>query len=374
MSPRWTQPTPGRTPGVACLVVAATMTGVVLPGDRRVEFRSVPVPEPGHGQVLVAVRASTICGSDLRAIYREHLGHGPEAYAGVIAGHEPAGVVVAVGPGVRRFAPGDRVIVYHIAGCGLCPDCREGYFISCRSERRQAYGWQRDGGHAPFLLAEEATLVALPEPLSFVDGACVACGFGTAYEGLVRLEVSGRDHVLVVGLGPVGLAAGLLAKALGGAGVVGVDTVQERCDLALSLGAVDRAFAGAEPDPDAVRRALGPDGFDASVDCSGAEAGRGLALSSLRRFGRCVLLGEGGTLRLEASEVLIHPSLTVFGSWVTSVGHMEDLTQLLVRSGVRPERVVTHRFALKDADAAYRTADAGTAGKVAIVFEEDGVP
>src|SRR3954449_9817672 len=85
-----------------------TMRGVVLPGERRVEWRDVPVPEPGPRQVLVRVRASSICGSDIRAIYREHLGVGAEAYQNVIAGHEPAGGGGAVGEGCRRVRGGGR--------------------------------------------------------------------------------------------------------------------------------------------------------------------------------------------------------------------------------------------------------------------------
>src|SRR5438309_10118414 len=153
------------------------MHGVFLPGDRSAVVREAADPAPGHGQVVLAMRASTICGSDLRAIYREHLGTGAEAYQGVVAGHEPCGEVVAIGPGCRRLRVGDRVIVYHIAGCGLCADCRAGYFISCTGAQRSAYGWQRDGGHADLLLAEEVTCILLPETLSFLDGACVACGF-----------------------------------------------------------------------------------------------------------------------------------------------------------------------------------------------------
>src|SRR5215218_1526153 len=199
------------------------MRGAYLPGGRRVDLREVPVPVPGAGQVLVAMRASTICGSDLRAIYREHLGTGAEAYQGVIGGHEPAGEIVAVGPGCRRFAAGDRVAMYHIAGCGLCADCRSGYMISCTSPVRAAYGWQRDGGHADYLLAEEATCIRLPDELSFLDGACVACGFGTAYEALCRAEVSGADALLITGMGPVGMAAGLLADAMGAGPRIGAD-------------------------------------------------------------------------------------------------------------------------------------------------------
>ena len=107
------------------------MTGAYLPGNSTVELREVPDPHPGHGEVLLRMKASTICGSDIRCIYHEHLGKGPEGYQGVIAGHEPCGQIIETGPGCRRFREGDRVIVYHISGCGVCNDCRRGYMISC---------------------------------------------------------------------------------------------------------------------------------------------------------------------------------------------------------------------------------------------------
>ena len=142
---------------------------------------------PGHGEVLLRMKASTICGSDIRCIYHEHLGKGPEGYQGVIAGHEPCGQIVKAGPGCRRFGVGDRVIVYHISGCGVCNDCRRGYMISCTSEKyRRAYGWQRDGGMAEYLLAEEKDLIHLPDELTYADGAQVACGFGTVTKGWRR--------------------------------------------------------------------------------------------------------------------------------------------------------------------------------------------
>ena len=142
--------------------MSKTMLGAILPGNSTVEMKEFPVPEPGHGQVLVQCKASTICGSDIRAIYHEHLGKGPEGYQGVIAGHEPCGQIVAEGPGLKRFKTGDRVIIYHISGCGVCNDCRRGYMISCTSEHRAAYGWQRDGGMAPYIVADEKDLVLLP--------------------------------------------------------------------------------------------------------------------------------------------------------------------------------------------------------------------
>ncbi len=340
------------------------MRGVYLPGGSQVSIRVVADPKPGPGQVLVRPRASTICGSDLRAIYREHVGSGAEAYQGVVAGHEPCGDIVAVGPGCLRAAVGDRVVVYHISGCGLCDDCRRGYQVGCTSPQRQAYGWQRDGGHADLLLADERDLLALPDELSYLDGACVACGFGTAYEGLCRARVSGRDQVLVTGLGPVGLAAGLLARAMGASTVVGVDPVPGRRDLAQRLGAVDATDDG---DGDVLGVEL-PGGAEVSIDCSGSGAGQATAVRHTRRWGRCVLVGEGGQLTLDVSQDLIHRQLTLIGSWVTSTVRMGELLDNLQRWQLHPERVVTDTFGLDEATEAYRVADAGLGGKVGLVL------
>lgn len=219
------------------------MLGAILPGNSTVELKTFDIPKPGHGQVLVQTKATTICGSDIRCIYRAHVGKGAEGYIpGTIAGHEPCGIIVEEGPGLKRFKKGDRVIVYHISGCGVCNDCRRGYYISCKSPFRAAYGWQRDGGMAPYILADEKDLVALPEPLTYKDGAQVACGFGTVYEAIEKIGVSGNDAVLVTGLGPVGLAALMLCKAMGANLLIGVEMNDYRINLAKELGLVDHVY------------------------------------------------------------------------------------------------------------------------------------
>ncbi len=345
------------------------MRGVLLPGGRRVELREFDVPEPGYGQVLVKMKASSICGSDIRAIYREHLGHGPEGYQGVIAGHEPCGQIIQVGPGCKRFQAGDRVLLYHISGCGVCNDCREGYIISCTSEHRAAYGWQRDGGHADYLLAEENTCIPLPDQLSYVDGALVACGFGTVYEALNRVRVSGQDRVLVTGMGPVGMAAGLVARKMGATQVIGADVSRSRLDFSLDCGAINHAVIANEPDALAQIRALTNGlGCEVSIDCSGSPAGRLLALQGTRRWGRAALVGEGKTVSFEVSQTIIHNQITIYGSWVTSTRRMEDLVEKLVEWQLRPEVIVSHRFSLDQAAEAYRVADEGQSGKVCIVM------
>jgi threonine dehydrogenase-like Zn-dependent dehydrogenase len=348
----------------------ATMTGVILPGDSTVQFREFDIPKPGHGQVVIRTKASSICGSDIRAIYRAHWGKGPEGYqAGTIAGHEPCGQVAEVGPGCKRLKPGDRVVVYHISGCGVCEDCKHGYMISCHSDHRAAYGWQRNGGHAPFILVEENTCVVLPDSLSYVDGALCACGTATAYEALTRVKLSGQDRLLVTGLGPVGLAASQLGKAMGASQIIGIDISPARRKLAEDLGLCTHTFAA---DDNALRNILDATkgkGCEVAIDCSGSPAARHLALRGTRQWGRCVFVGEGNNVEFDVSQLLIHPQITLYGSWVTSLKHMEDLVEHLDRWGVHPELTCTHKLPLAEAAKAYDLADKGQSGKVCITFE-----
>ena len=348
-----------------------TMMAVYLPGNSSVEFKEVPVPEPGHGEVLLRVKASTICGSDIRAIYREHLGKGAEAYQNVVAGHEPCGQIVRCGPGMRRFKEGDRVIVYHISGCGLCHDCRMGYMISCSSPLRAAYGWQRDGGMAEYMLAEEKDLVELPPELSYADGAQVACGFGTVFEALEKIGISGTDDVLVVGLGPVGLAALMMAGAMGASKLIGVDVVPERIELARKLQLADVLIENDENALSAVMDATGGRGAERAVDCSGHTLGRQLAIRGTRHWAKIAFVGEGGTVEFNPSPDIIHDQKTVIGSWVTSIGRMEDLVERLVRRQLHPADLITHRFPLEKADEAYALMAEGRCGKVAVVDDSD---
>ena len=288
-----------------------TMLGVYLPGDSTAELRAFEMPTPGPWQVVVKVGASGICGSDIGYIYHGYKSHkgldGAPAYHGVVAGHEPCGTVVAAGPGCRRVGPGDRVIVYHIVGCGECRNCRAGYFISCSDpHRREAYGWQRNGGHAPYLLAEESTCIPLPDDLSFVDGSLVACGFGTAYEGLLRTGVNGADRLLVVGLGPVGLAAAMIARCLGVRQVIGVERTPDRIAFVRSTGLVDDVVLADERAAEHVLDLTDGRGCSVAVDSSGSTPGRSTALDACAEWGRVSLLGEGGRLETEVSDTLLH--------------------------------------------------------------------
>ncbi len=355
----------------------ATMRGVYLPGNSTAEVRELPVPVPGPGQVLLRVGAAGICGSDIGYIYREHKTHrgvdGP-AYRGVVAGHEPSGTVVATGPGVRRHRPGRpggglphrrlralRQLRPRIPDQLLLPLSRAGY----------AYGWQRDGAAADHLLAEEHTLVPLPDELSFVDGALIACGFGTAYEGIRRIGVNGDDDLLVVGLGPVGLAAAMAGRGRGARRVIGVEVSPERRAWADGLDVFD-ATVTPEEAAETVAALTGGRGASTAIDCSGTRPGRSTAIAHIAEWGRISLVGEGGTLETEVSDALLHKQVTLYASWVTSVPVMAELARNLVRWGVRPERIVSDRFALGRADEAFALAAGDARGKVVLEPGLDG--
>src|SRR5947208_1415343 len=205
------------------------MRGIVFLGNRKLEIQEFPDPTPGPGEVVLEMKASGMCGSDLhpyRAAGNAAAALGLGAGGPVIAGHEPCGVVAAVGVGVDSALVGQRVMNHHYKGCGACRHCRLGWSQLCRAGIT-VYGMTGHGGHARYMKAPAFTCVPLPEELSFEEGASVSCGTGTAYGALKRIDVSGRDTLAVFGQGPVGLSATMLGRAMG-ARVIAVDVLGRR--------------------------------------------------------------------------------------------------------------------------------------------------
>jgi D-arabinose 1-dehydrogenase-like Zn-dependent alcohol dehydrogenase len=251
--------------------------GVVFLGERKVELRSFPDPTPGPGEVVLEMKASGMCGSDLK-FYRSAPGEAQKALGlgdraePFIGGHEPCGVVVARGPGVsEKEAPtGQRVMDHHYAGCGVCSHCRVGWSQLCRAGIT-VYGVTAHGGHADYLKVPVRTIVEMPEELSFAEGAAVACGTGTAFGALKRMNMNGGDTLAVFGQGPVGLSATVIGVAMG-ARVIAVETSPERMKLAEAFGA-DAVINASQEDPVAALNDLtSGKGVDLALECSGAAA------------------------------------------------------------------------------------------------------
>lgn len=337
------------------------MRGVVFLGGRRLEVRELPDPVPGDGEVVVKMRASGICGSDLRPFRAPH-------EQSTVGGHEPCGTVAELGSGVVGPKVGDRVMVHHYSGCGSCKYCRIGYDQLC-VHGHKTYGFGAHGGNADYILVPARCLVSLPDELSFADGAAIACGTGTAYMALKKLDVSGRDTLAIYGQGPVGLSATLLAKAMG-ARVIGIDVSSARLELARSLGA-DEVLNPSDVDPiQAVRELTHGEGADATLDCTGNATARAQTVRSARVFGRACFVGEGGTVELEPSPDIIHRHLTLYGSWTFPNVGLEECARFIVDRRVPLSRLITHRFRLDDAAEAFRLFDTGATGKCVFVMDD----
>lgn len=335
------------------------MRGVVFVGNRRLELREFPDPSPGAGEIVVKMRASGMCGSDLHP-YRA------DRAQATISGHEPCGEVAALGSGDVDAAIGDRVMIHHYSGCGVCKFCRIGYDQLC-VRGHKTYGFGAHGGNAEFLLVPARTLVSLPDKLSFEEGAAIACGTGTAYMALKKLDVSGRDTLAIYGQGPVGLSATLLGKAMG-ARVIAIDVTPARLEHALRLGA-DATINPTTGDP--VAGVLGltdGEGADATLDCTGNATARAQTVRSARIFGRACFVGEGGTVQLEPSPDIIHRHLTLYGSWTFNTVGLEECARFVVRREVPLEQLITHRFQLEQAVEAFEVFDKGETGKCVFVM------
>jgi threonine dehydrogenase-like Zn-dependent dehydrogenase len=345
--------------------------GAVFLGERKIELREFPDPTPGAGEVVLKMKASGMCGSDLH-FYRAPRDQGVAGMPGgpvgepVIAGHEPCGVVAAVGPCVPEALafPGMRVMVHHYKGCGACNYCREGWAQLCANKHTGfvVYGGTAHGGHAEYLKVQASTLVPLPDELSFEVGAAISCGTGTAFAALRRMGVSGRDTIAIFGQGPVGLSATQLAKAMG-ARVIALDVNDARLALAKDLGA-DATINNRKDDPVAAIKELTRGEFaESTMDCSGNPDARLAAVRATRVWGTACMVGEGNELTLNVSADLLRRQLTLIGSWTFSATGLADCARFIADRRIAAEQVFTDRYRLDEAVEAYRRFDTGNTGK-----------
>ena len=349
------------------------MRGAVFLGNRNIEIRSFPDPVPGPGEVVIRMRASGMCGSDLK-FYRPPPGEAQKALGlggnaePFIGGHEPCGEIVARGAGVsEREAPtGQRVMNHHYAGCGVCGHCRVGWSQLCKAGI-VVYGVTGNGGHAEYLKAPARTMVPLPEELSFAEGAAVSCGTGTAYGALRRMHLAGGSTLAVFGQGPVGISATLLGAKMG-ARVIAVEANAERLALAKQYGAdalVDSSKVDVEKTLKELTRG---EGVDLALDCTGAAAARLAAVRSAKTWGTVCFVGEGGDVTLDVSRDMLRKQLTLIGSWTFSAMGMGECARFIADNRIPLEKIFTHRWKLDQVQEAYRVFDAQSSGKGVIEF------
>jgi threonine dehydrogenase-like Zn-dependent dehydrogenase len=343
------------------------MRAVLLPGDGSAEVVEREVPTPGPHDVLVRTRASAICASDLSLYRGSALVGGDAAGKGqIIPGHEPAGDVVQVGDAVRRVTVGDRVAVHLSIGCMRCEYCRAGYIEQCAEWK--CLGFDLDGGDADYLIAPEVNCLALPDEMSYEAGALIVDNFGTQYHTQKRLGVSGVGTTAVIGIGPMG-AAGILTAKARGARVIAVDVLDHRLELAERLGAdhlVNSSGDGALAEILALTRGRG---VENAIDCSGKAAGETLALEAAAKLGKVAFVGEGPELTVSPSEQFIRKELEVIGAWVWPIYEFDEIVRFLLDHNVDIESTVSDRRDLGEAADAFSRVERRLSEKVMFVWE-----
>ena len=323
------------------------MLAAVLEDFGRLVLREVPTPQPGPQEVLVRVRACGFCATDFKAI----MGIRRNVTFPFIPGHEPAGIVESVGPGVTAFKPGDEVIIQPSGFCGVCRECRLGRTHYCRSAYTTGGDGPPDvrpGSFAEYVVTGANTLYPKPPGISF-DAACRAEPVSGAWKGLIHMsQMQLGDDVVVIGAGGIGAYCLMVARAAGAARLVAVDVSDFALETARALGAT-HTVNPRRCDARSTIMDIIPDGPDVVIEAAGPIDAVKLMVSLLRRGTRWNIFGITTHETFELDGGLMHfLEARMDASFGTNPLAMEKAIRLIAGGLVNPEKVISHRFALAD--------------------------
>lgn len=348
-------------------MIASTMQAARLQRPRApLVIETVPVPQPGPGQLLLEVAACGLCGTDIHLAVDGDI---PVARTPITLGHEAAGTIVQLGEGVGGVAAGQRVALFPSPICGQCRFCRAGRESLC--EATQAYGMGSDGALARYMVAPAVGAVAIPDAVDFATAAIITDGVSTPLHALrSRGALRAGEAVAVVGCGGLGAHAILLARMMGAGFIAAIDTQPQARERALAFGA-DLAIDPVEqPNPGrAIRAALGR-GVDLALEFVGRPETVETTLRCLDTGGRAVLVGVGpGRPALPPLLAFVGREQAVLGSFGMDKRDIADLLQLVARGRLDLSRSVTRRFALAEVNDALALLAKKDTGVVRLVVE-----
>jgi len=343
---------------------AAVLRGSVGSGDVVVMER--PVPTAGAGEVLVRLLLSGICGSDVHFVFD---GTAQTAYTPIILGHEPVGVVVALGEGVTNVGIGKRVSIVPLVTCMECHHCLAGRTVLCA--KRMCLGADCEGAYAEYIVVPARNCIVVPDGLSDELAAVATDSVATAYHAVAyRGGVVPDSRVAVWGTGGLGLSAVGIARTLGASVVVAVDPRPEARQWAMETGA-DEAL---EPDV-ALDRITAMGGMDVALEFVGRQATAELAVRSLDQGGRAVVVGVGFD-QLSAGRIMtfVLRERSVAGSYGSEPHEVATCLDLMARGALVLPRVVGDVIPLSDVlDGLARVRDGRTGGSRIVVDVTAGV-
>lgn len=309
------------------------MKALVLKEYNRFSYEDVPQPEPGEREVLVAVKACGICGSDI---------HGMDGSTGrrrppVIMGHEAAGIIEEVGPRVTGWTAGDRVTFDSTLYCGECEFCKSGQINLCKQRRVLGVSceeYRQDGAFAEFVKVPERILYRLPKEVAFEHGALVE-PYAIALHAVHRATIDAGHRAVVVGAGMIGLAIIQVLKHLGLKQIVAIDLATDRLNLARKCGATHIIHSSEQNALQACSQIIPNPGADVCFEAVGITTTVDLALQCLRRGGQVVLVGNLSPSISFPLQIAVTRELTVLGS-CASKGEYPECIDLLSRGVFNP--------------------------------------
>jgi propanol-preferring alcohol dehydrogenase len=285
----------------------------------------------------------------------------------IIPGHESAGEIVQVGPGVDHLKIGDRVAVHLAFGCGHCSHCLSGFTMLCSSWK--CLGFDVDGGNADYVALPAANALLLPDEISFAGGAVMTDMIGSQYYLQQKLHVAGNKRVAVIGLGPMGAAATLIASGLG-AEVIAIDIIEERLKFSKTLGATHALDSRDANIKARILEITKGAGVEVAIDCSGSPIGQNLALDIAGKHGAVAFVGESSKTEINPSDQIIRKLLTVVGGWYFPLSAWSEICNFVVSRKLNVEGLISHRFTLDQAAEAFDKFDKRETEKAVFIWND----
>ncbi|CAM3633782.1 zinc-dependent alcohol dehydrogenase family protein [Smaragdicoccus niigatensis] len=350
------------------------MRAMVFHGPGKKSWDEVPDPTIQFStDAIVRVDAVTICGTDLHILK----GDVPEVTPGRVLGHEAVGTVVEVGSGVARVKVGDRVLISCISSCGSCRFCREGRYGQCLGGGGWILGHLIDGTQAELVRVPFADNSTHPVPANLTDEQMLMMAdiLPTSYEvGVLNGQVRPGDVVVIVGAGPIGLAAIMTARLHSPSHIVAVDVAASRLDAALKVGADIALNSTTDNVLEVIRGLTDGLGADVSMEAVGVPETFELAVQLVRPGGHVANIGvHGSPATLHLEDIWIR-DLTITTGLVDTFS-TPTLAKLVSSGQLDPAAIVTHRFTMTEFDQAYDVfSRAGETGALKVVVAAEQSP
>ena len=335
-----------------------------LKAEEGIWMTDVPVPELGHNDLLIKIRKTAICGTDVH-IYNWDEWSQKTIPVPMVVGHEYVGEVVGIGQEVKGFKIGDRVSGEGHITCGHCRNCRGGRTHLCRNTI--GVGVNRPGCFAEYLVIPAFNAFKIPDNISD-DLASIFDPFGNAVHPALSFDLVGED-VLVSGAGPIGIMAAAVAKHVGARNVVITDVNEYRLELARKMG-ITRAVNVAKENLNDVMAELGmTEGFDVGLEMSGATPAFRTMLDTMNHGGRIAMLGiPPSDMSIDWTKV-IFKGLFIKGIYGREMFETWYKMAALIQSGLDLSPIITHRFSIDDFQKGFDAMRSGQSGKVILSWD-----